>query len=349
MKRLFIFLLLTGVGSQLVFPLPLIASESRHDCRSAVVRDFRNKQLTREQMRQRLDQCPKKKNQECDREALRRSGGDKAAFQRNRRACLRAKGQATSPALPLRIANDSLWIDQIQIGQLIAQTALPAEWDCSRLQHSLSTGVDEHFSFFGNHPHHFRGWNRTPSSLWTSLARRGEKGQTQTERFSTIAGIGRLHFSKASQGQPLLLLASAYCQNPTSKPDGYADIRLDYLLDRGPQKLRPYAVTLFFAPGSEQNAGGRSALNTLAVSLGKDYKVVHEKVGMQFYALEPFKAFDDEGDPRDMCRLPRPQKFLVVVKQRASSNDLEFLMIADIDAYCQHGDSLSQQKELIRR
>ena len=77
--------------------------------------------------------------------------------------------------------------------------------------------------------------------------------------------------------------------------------------------------------------------------MGKGYLTSKSKSGLKLISKSKVKRFDYEGDPRNLCQLPREHKILAAVSADESKKHAKYLVVANLDNLCKYGDRFASR------
>lgn len=218
----------------------------------------------------------------------------------------------------------------------------PPNFDCSRLKEKTATPQDAEFILFGNHPAWFEKFNGKVSDAQLQQLKVRlpvpDEGQY-------IPGFGQL-FGNPRKKDSTVFFPSSNCSFSGDLGPHFSGLTAYYLLDEKAKTATPYFAIAFYKPQiGDPTITVDQIVAKLQPSFGKNSVVTREPGDTKtILADEKITSFDEEGDPRNVCKPPRKHKFIAVIKARTLETPAaEFVLIANIAQLCDFGDRLSRR------
>ncbi len=326
------------------------------NCRKQALKLHRAGILDRPAFRQRLKQCQTsdplaEQRRNCKQQYLLAvKSGDAKARARLQRSCRRLEqvgnfdGTDTAP----------LWI----LDHMVVFAGVPLRmglnsvpenlgpFACAQARGAVVGSVAPDFLFFGLSVSRWPELEKIEKTLrWKSLARAGG-GLGKDEQGQHVADLPsglRIYPSTNNPPRPpwTAYLPHTSCAFSGSSDSATQVAKIFGLVHATKQRWQPYLGAQFFR---ERGAPQMQKLwRQMQSILGKSYASQDGPNGIRWLTKVPLTEFDGEGDPKGLCSPPRPGHDLVVgAKAAANSPEMaEYLLVADIPAYCRSLDILA--------
>lgn len=242
--------------------------------------------------------------------------------------------------VPVFIEQDKLYVAGIGMNQRVPVAGLkPPNFDCESLPEVSLNPASAQYILFGNHP-----------QLFTGLTDLDGPGLVKALKFKKVqpkgvdrAGFGRI-FGDPKSAASVAYFPAAACDFDAELGETFAGISNYYLLDGTDKSATPYFGIVYYK--SDQKAVTTPQLvKAVLQQLGSGFKSFKKNAQVTFIATESVKKeTDEEGDPKNLCRPPRPHHFVAVVQGRKDAPlEPEFLLVASVKNLCDFGDVVGKR------
>lgn len=161
-------------------------------------------------------------------------------------------------------------------------------------------------------------------------------------KFNDVSGVGRV-FGEPTTQQSMIYFPSSSCDYKGVLGQAYAGLSVFYLPDTTTQIATPYFGIAYYRAGQKKQTTPKLVAELLS-RLGSSFKAYSKDKSTIFISAAPFQEVDQERDPRNICKAPRPHQFVAVVRTlSADSNVPEYLLLANIRNLCDYGDRLAKK------
>ena len=134
---------------------------------------------------------------------------------------------------------------------------------------------------------------------------------------------------------------TAYCTFENRLGNLFDAIQLYYLVDQPHKLAMPYFGIAFYR--QEAHLTTTAIAKKLGAALGPSYKRTDMGEGKHYFSQVPIAEFDDEGDPKNLCKEPRSHTYLAVIKETQRPSFKQYLLFANIRNLCNFGDMLAKR------
>lgn len=194
----------------------------------------------------------------------------------------------------------------------------------------------EEYVLFGNHPRDFEGMDAiTDDALRKklNLAKRAKSGDDYVDYKDEMRVYGDLRDESLSVYFPL-----TYCHFNRKLGNNFQSVKVYYLADKAKQLLMPYFGISFYRKGKKVEP--KKVIADIIDAMGDGYKVVNSRKGVTFIGKSPIEEFDDEGDPKNMCKQPRSNDFVAILKTDEAEKQADYLILSNVTNLCKYGDRI---------
>jgi hypothetical protein len=218
------------------------------------------------------------------------------------------------------------------------------DFSCKEFNRYKNNIADARYLLFGNLPGLF-GTDRTQKEiLLATISERikgARKGQKAPADFVDIDGFGRLFPEvKGKIASQVAYFPSAPCHYSGPLGSIYSGISVFYLIHPKSSGATPYFSASYYRKSQTAIDTKTLAKETKEI-LGPGYKVFPKDSRTLFVAESSFSDTDKEGDPRNLCKLPRLHQFVAVIRGFEDSRSRpEYLILANVKNLCDYGDRL---------
>ncbi len=211
-------------------------------------------------------------------------------------------------------------------------------YSCRPLRDAIAKPAAREYFLFGNVPQIFAGLNTLDSRHILGVLGRQTRKKEKTD-YVDLRGFGRAYRDQQSY---LVFFPSGHCAHESDLAPNYLNIKIYYLLDEGKKLLHPYFGVAFFNPET-QTENINVYADLVASRLGSNYQTSLSPNGKYLViSTAAVKEWDAEGDPKNLCRQPRPHHWVAVLKAGGELKDrAEYLLLASVKNLCDYGDQLA--------
>jgi hypothetical protein len=281
----------------------------------------------------------------CKKKALkqfsRNTDGAKSAISQCKKFLIAASFDP-SESFPFFVHEEKVYFAGIGMNksQSIADFSLP-NFDCTKLKEQAENPEHAEHILFGNHPVWFA---KLRGKKEEAILRLLKASLPIPEEGLAVENFGRV-FGDPTKNDSSVFFPSSSCVFSGELGTYFSGLTSYFLIDKESKAVTPYFAIAFYKP----QIGGKGATTAvlaerMLASLGDGYVTAAEDGQRTMLAVEKITKFDDDGDPKDLCKVPRKHKYLAIIKARAEgSTEPEFLLVANIPQLCDYGDRLSRR------
>lgn len=220
----------------------------------------------------------------------------------------------------------------------------PPNFDCDRLNKAIVNPLEAQYILFGNHPQMFSGFEGLSSADLASTL-----GLDSVSKGSRKNGVGTKNFGRIfgnlENRNATVFFPTAACDFDGQLGKLFSGLSAYYLLDKGAGEVTPYFGIAHYRPNISSISTKTlvsDLIETLNQGAANKYKAVIKNDTTAFVTNAAFTEFDDEKDPRNLCKAPRNHSLLGIV-QAAKENPARprYLVVANISNLCEYGDRLA--------
>lgn len=305
-------------------------------CRKSVMSDLKMQKFPRKMLKEKLSTCQStfaggKLFLECKQNALK--GSSKKGAQKSRaklKECRSLLGQASySPTnpLPFLIHKGNAYFAGLALNGKVQPFAERPNFVCDPMFRAFKEVDDPKFLFFGNAPKLFEEFDRNVFKAW--------KTNAEDPFAFTIDNVGKVY---ASEKQNLLYFPSGECFLEDRSSSIYKSLSIFYILDRPKETSLPYVGVAFYED-SYKSITIRDIVTKFQKQFGR--KLAVTKKGLKtFISAKKITSFDEEGDPKDVCKGKGIGRYLVAISARQDSKRYpNYVMLSNIKQLCEHGET----------
>lgn len=214
----------------------------------------------------------------------------------------------------------------------------PPNFDCDRVKTAVADPNKAQYLLFGNHPRAFAGLSEVKGKALLELL----KIKKPRKEGVDVSGFGRV-FGDPKTNAGVAYFPAAPCDFEAESGDIYSGLSAYYLLDQASSSVTPYFGIAYYK--DEQTAVTTPKLvQALIRALGSNYKAITKNRQVTFIAEASVAETDDEQDPKNLCRQPRPHRFIGVVQgQKNAPGRPEYVIVANVKNLCDFGDRMGKR------
>ncbi len=328
-------------------------AESTYDqCRKKALSDHikSNKDIQRLALKQCLIRFPSAGlYTDCKRQVVEKFGKDLKKAKEKLQDCRKLR-QATEyrvdEVLPYFRVGDRHFYAGADLSYEVSFANIPTipNFSCNHLSEVLEDLDSPEYLLFGNLPQLF-----TPLKKFSrKTLKKSLKGKALPKKskdpFVDVPKLGRIYVGESVE-KDLLFFPTSHCAFQGNLGSSFEDHKLYYLIDQSTKQLLPYFGASFYRqlPAKKAKAHLLDSLQKLLIErLGPNYKVTKLTSGALLIADFVPTEFDSEGDPKNLCREPRPKSSTLALLRPDKKNALQAAMVvvANTRNLCQFGDRL---------
>ncbi|MEY4632039.1 MAG: hypothetical protein RIQ81_2159 [Pseudomonadota bacterium] len=331
------------------------ANTNYKECQQAAITAFNSKLINKVKFDSALDACRERFPAislygQCKREALSAAAAtkkDPATALAECKKLLIAASFDRDQDIPFFTSRGQLFFSGIGMNrpQSIA-TLDPPNFDCDRLNKAVANPLEAQHILFGNHPKVFAGLGRLAAKEIATLARLEAPSGGDRKRGAGTKGFGRV-FGNLDSPNATVFFPSAPCDFDGQLGKSFSGLSAFYLIDKEGAEATPYFGIAYYRPGVKELT--TKGLVTKLIELlnsrdkaGGGYSAIIKNDTTAFVAKAEFQDFDEEKDPRNVCRDPRKHEFIGIV-QATKDNPAKprYLVVANVKNLCEYGDRLA--------
>ena len=217
-------------------------------------------------------------------------------------------------------------------------------FSCDPLLETIQGTRPPEYLLVGNHPNAF-----TPiADLTMEKLRKILKITQSGKRPAPVADtpvktkiFGEIYQAQ-SDSEISVFFPTSFCYFENRLSNLYEGIKLYYLVDESRKLAMPYFGIAFYRQDARVAVG--TIIKKLAATLGPGFKQTVTKQGVHYFTRVPLLEFDEEGDPSNLCKDPRPHDYLALLKETQQPvKGAQFLIFANIHNLCTFGDMISKK------
>lgn len=246
--------------------------------------------------------------------------------------------------VPFFVNDNQLFFGGIGLNKTqLAATLDPPNFDCDRLNKAILNPLESQHILFGNHPKVFKTLSPlSPQDLAKALQMEDATNADRKKGAGT-AGFGRI-FGGLDGPKATVFFPSAACDFDGQLGKAFSGLSAYYLIDKASAEVTPYFGIAHYRPNFK-DLTTKDLVTKLIDMLnagGSGYHAIIKNDTTAFVANTDFVEFDDEKDPRNVCKDPRSNS-LVGIVQAAKDNPAKprYLVVANVKNLCEYGDRLA--------
>lgn len=328
------------------------ANADYKECQQAAITALNSKLINQVKFKAAIDTCRERFPAislygKCKRKALKSANSGKgkpaAALEECKKLLVAASFDKDQP-IPFFTREKQLFFAGVGLNKSSSAVILdPPNFDCDRLNKALVNPLEAQYILFGNHPKMFSslenlsGDDLARAMRLDSVTRGTRKNGVGTKDFGRI--FGNLESRNAT-----VFFPTAACDFDGQLGKLFSGLSAYYLLDKKSGEVTPYFGIAHYRPRIS-SISTKTLVSQLIATLnegGSGYKAVIKNDTTAFVTNAAFTEYDDEKDPRNLCKAPREHSLLGIV-QAAKENPARprYLVVANITNLCEYGDRLA--------
>ena len=219
----------------------------------------------------------------------------------------------------------------------------PPNFDCDRLNKSILNPLEAQYILFGNHPKVFKGLGPLAAKDLAKALQMEDPGKSDRKKGAATAGFGRI-FGGLDAQKSTVFFPAAPCDFDGQLGKAFSGLSAYFLIDKGSGEVTPYFGIAHYRPTFKDLTTKDLVTKLIEVmnAGGTGYHAIIKNDTTAFVANSDFTEFDDEKDPRNVCKDPRPNALIGIV-QAAKENPAKprYLVVANVKNLCEYGDRLA--------
>ena len=248
-------------------------------------------------------------------------------------------------SIPFRVHNNDIYFGGVGLNNTVdlkkgrddtLKMSL-ANYDCKNIEDIVNGKTTPQYLLFGNDPKHYLPLKQTPQK---SLISKLEIDKDKTKSIRIDQYLGQVYWDKSKKNLTNYF-PSGFCTYSAKRKGIYEGLKIYYLIDIEKKAATPYFGVAFYKSGLSPKY--KKLTVQTARSLGKDHRNYSYSKDFVTLSKQPFKTFDHEGDPRDLCKFPRKQDTVVNIAPDKSGKNASYLILSRVSNLCRHGDKLANR------
>jgi hypothetical protein len=334
-------------------------SKNYDSCRKELVKKIKNGSLNKFKFTQELNACRENYPASvvyasCKKQLLKKSKNKKTPpnMLQECRDLQKVLEFAPDNPAPFLVEQGQLYFAGIGINRSQPTSQInPPNFVCTRLQNASKSIASAQYLLFGNHPSTFRGFkNKSPDDILSALGEGlrpsgsagGKKARNRSTRESGLdyVGFGRI-YDKPTSSKALTFFPVAACDFNSETGPQFGALSTYYLIDALAASVTPLFGIAYFKENQTMFTTN-DVEEALKKQLGNEFNIIKKNDSTSFLAISIPEEFDEEGDPKNLCKEPRNHKFFGIVQgQKSKANRPDFVLLASVKNLCDFGDRLS--------
>lgn len=321
-------------------------AESFKKCKARAFNERKTGKIDTDQFKSKLLVCREKFPSasiyvSCKKKAKKVAKKKKISLKKALSQCQRYRLAATfSPKnpLPILVNNDRVYFAGLGLNNFVPTNNFnPPNFDCSKLDSVAEGRASADYLLFGNHMKYFQGF-RSEDTLEKTQA----KHSVPNGEEKIVDEIGMLYNPPTSENN-LVFFPTASCPFQVNPGRFYEGMTSYYLVDQSSKLAYPYFGVAFYSKNANK-VKTRNLASRLESELGKGFKSYSKGNELIIVSKKEIKEFDSEGDPSNVCKPPRQNDIIGIIKGKNEDPQVpEYILIANIRNLCEFGDRVSQR------
>ena len=246
--------------------------------------------------------------------------------------------------VPFFVSDGQLFFGGIGMNKTQSAATLdPPNFDCDRLNKSILNPLEAQYILFGNHPKVFKTLGPLSAADLAKTLQLENLSKADTKRGAGTAGFGRI-FNGLEKPTSTVFFPAAPCDFDGQMGKAFSGLSAYYLIDKGAGEVTPYFGIAHYRPGIKDLTTKELVTKLIEVMNGggTGYHAIIKNDTTAFVANSDFTEYDDEKDPRNVCKDPRANSLIGIV-QAAKDNPAKprYLVVANVRNLCEYGDRLA--------
>jgi len=328
------------------------ANANYKECQQAAITALNSKLINQVKFNAAIDACRERfpaisLYSQCKREAVAAAAATKKDPAEALAACKKLLVVASfdrEQPVPFFISDGQLFFGGIGMNKTQSAATLdPPNFDCDRLNKSILNPLEAQYILFGNHPKVFKNLGPLPTADLAKTLQLENPAKADTKRGAGTNGFGRI-FSGLEKPNSTVFFPAAPCDFDGQLGKAFSGLSAYYLIDKSVGEVTPYFGIAHFRPGIKDLTTKELVTKLIEVmnAGGAGYHAIIKNDTTAFVASSDFTEFDDEKDPRNVCKDPRANALIGIV-QAAKDNPAKprYLVVANVKNLCEYGDRLA--------
>lgn len=248
--------------------------------------------------------------------------------------------------VPFFVSEGQLFFGGVGMNKVQSAATLdPPNFDCDRLNKSILNPLEAQYILFGNHPKVFKGLGPLSVENLAKTLQIESPAKANSKKGAGTNGFGRV-FGSLDKESSTVFFPAAACDFDGQLGKSFSGLSAYYLIDKGSGEVTPYFGIAHYRPGVKDLTTKELVTKLIEVmnAGGTGYHAIIKNDTTAFVASNDFAEFDDEKDPRNVCKDPRPNPLIGIV-QAAKDNPAKprYLVVANVKNLCEYGDRLASR------
>lgn len=333
------------------------ANNNYKECQKAAITALNSKLINKIKFNSAIEACRERFPAislygECKREALAAATATKKDPATGLAECKKLLVAASfdrDHEMPFFVSRGQLFFSGIGMNRLQSAATLdPPNFDCDRLNKAIANPLESQHILFGNHPKAFAGMGPLSGRELAAALKLENAGKADQKRGIGTKGFGRV-FGNLDTPRATVFFPSAPCDFDGQLGKLFSGLSAFYLIDKESGDVAPYFGIAYYRPGIKELTTKELVTKLIGVmnagdKSGGGYQAIIKNDTTAFVAKSDFQEFDDEKDPRNVCKDPRKHDLIGIV-QAAKDNPARprYLVVANIKNLCEYGDRLASR------
>lgn len=321
--------------------------KSYEACRKDVLLALKNGAITKTKFETQLSTC--KENWPgadlyitCKRQAISAARAQNVAEEQAIEQCKRyltATAFDPDAPVPFFIESGQIYFAGIGLNRSQPVSALkPPNFGCDKLRKAANDPSLGLYLLFGNDPRTFAGLSELKGNDLLKTLKIGKA----TAKGVDVPDFGRVYGNLRGKSGVVFFPTGA-CDFEAEPGDLYAGLSAYYLLDAAGNAATPYFGIAYYK-SEQQTITTAKLIQAVTRMLGPTFKSSTKNNLVHFIAAASLSETDDEQDPKNLCRPPRPHRFVGVVQARKEKpSQPDYLILANVKSLCDYGDRLGKR------
>lgn len=270
---------------------------------------------------------------DCKKKALKKYKGNKKDLKSALKKCKNSFRLLTfqpKKKLPFVITNKQAFFGGLGLNYPVKIEETPGgNYDCTALGETAKGTRSAEFILFGNHPRVFKPLR----SMSTKKLRKVLNIKPESQPFQDTK-FGRMYLNESPK-RWANYFPTSYCHFDRKIGKIYEAMKVYFLVDQKRKVAHPYFGISFYKKDSKVT--NKELVKDTIKTLGSDYSVQSATEDFIYIAQQEFEAFDNEGDPYNVCKEPVRFEYIALIRKENSSKLADFLVLANINNLCKYG------------
>jgi hypothetical protein len=330
------------------------ANANYKECQQAAITALNSKLINQVKFNAAVDACRERfpaisLYSQCKRDAVAAAAATKKDPAEALAACKKLLVAASfdrEQPVPFFIHEGQLFFGGVGMNKVQSAATLdPPNFDCDRLNKSILNPLEAQYILFGNHPKVFKGLGPLSIDNLAKTLQIENPAKANSKKGAATGGFGRV-FGSLDKENSTVFFPAAACDFDGQLGRAFSGLSAYYLIDKGSGEVTPYFGIAYYRPGVK-DLTTKDLVTRLIETMnagGTGYHAIIKNDTTAFVANSDFTEYDDEKDPRNVCKEPRANSLIGIV-QAAKDNPARprYLVVANVKNLCEYGDRLASR------